>query len=410
MKSSVSNFRRFPNVVDGLLALGGPRLREIAGQAGLSLKGVPNAPGAIAGALRDQLASPSVLRRYLSAADLDAIGKRFGLEPRSAWEQTSPSSFDEAVLARLFEERQPPAEPARRQSRRDPSGAAAWPELRDLATWTALGDSRRRQVAQALATAMGQHASALDSTGQYHLARIQDGLLGCAFVAIPGGRFEMGLDDKEKRSLLRLTQNWSEEAKMHVRALATIARPVHTVDLPPFLCAEAPVRRDQGLKGAGDAPVSWAGHEVCLLAAPAAAAIAEQASARSLTEAEWEFIARAGGARAWLAGELDPETYTATVLAGDLLTDDRHPFGIRGLGWGTWVEDGWHPSYQGAPLDGSAWEPRELPEVARSGALLSWPWQIDGEAILLHVAHRERVQSQAFPMLLARDLPAVRGG
>ena len=119
-----SNFRRFPHVVNGLLALTGTRLLELAKQTQVSLKGLPKAPGAIAGALRDQLEPPSVLSEHLTASDIDAIGKRLGIGTRSSWQRNPTTSFDQAVLGRLFEQHQLPAEPSRRLSSRDTAGAS----------------------------------------------------------------------------------------------------------------------------------------------------------------------------------------------------------------------------------------------------------------------------------------------
>jgi formylglycine-generating enzyme required for sulfatase activity len=402
-----SNFRRFPQVVNGLLALTGTRLLELAKHTQVSLKGLPKAPGAIAGALRDQLEPPSVLSAHLTASDIDAIGKRLGVGTRSSWKRNQATSFDQAVLERLFEQHQPPAEPSRRLSSRDTAGASQWNELATIIRWSKLGDAKRAEVAQALARAMGTHFKWIDFVGPYQLARIQDKKLGLDFVVIPGGRFTMGLGATEKQSLARLTKNWSEEARMHVQELAEIAQPAHSVKISPFLCARMPITRAQERKYIQGAQLAEAKHQVCLFEASTVSALYKKTNTRLLTEAEWEYVARAGGTRAWLAGDLKPKAYAEQVLASPL-EEDEQPFGICGLGWGTWVEDGWHASYQGAPCDGSAWEPREIPQVVRSGALLSYPWQIDGEALLLHTTHRERPPSQSFPLLLARDLPANR--
>lgn len=219
----------------------------------------------------------------------------------------------------------------------------------------------------------------------------------------------MGLSDAEKRELTRLTKKWGEEeAKMHVRDLNEIARPAHEVTIPPFLCAQAPMSVAQGKKFAKSAEVAEAAHQVYLYDATSAIKFTQQAKARFLTEAEWEYVARAGGVRSWLSGDADPYEYAKREMAADLLDAEDHPFGVCGMGWGSWVEDGWHRLYRGAPADGSAWEPREWPNVVRSGALLSFPWQMDGEALLLHASHRERAQNQSLPVLLALDLPPAR--
>ncbi len=109
------------------------------------------------------------------------------------------------------------------------------------------------------------------------------------------------------------------------------------------------------------------------------------------------------------AAKHDPEKFVRDALAAGLDAEPGSPFGVRGMAWGAWVEDGWHPAYAGAPDDGRGWDSPALPEVVRGGAFLSWPWQIDWEALLLHVAHRERKREGKFPRLLARDLPRAAG-
>jgi len=402
------NFRQYPFVLSGILWLGAPRVLEIVERAGVSLKGVQKYPGAIAGALLNHMDSPAQLRPYLTAADLDVIGGKYGVGSREKWGKKNPT-FDEAVLARLFEERELPVVPPLRPSTRNVSNAKKWKEFSILAAWTKLPEVKRRKAAQSLAQAAGAGFEFVDFVGVNQLARFRDKTLKLDFVAIPGGKFSMGLSDAEKRELTRLTKKWGEEeARMFLRDLSEIARPAHEVNILPFLCAIVPMNSAQGKKFAKSAEIAESNHQVYLYDAALAIKLTKQAAARLMTEAEWEFVARAGGARAWLSGDAEPREYAERVLAADLADADGHPFGICGMGWGTWVEDSWHRSYSGAPSDGSAWEPRELPELARSGGLMSYPWQMDGEALLLHVSHRERVQNQKFPVLLARDLPSRR--
>jgi hypothetical protein len=83
---------------------------------------------------------------------------------------------------------------------------------------------------------------------------------------------------------------------------------------------------------------------------------------------------------------------------------DPHPFAVEGLGWGGWVDDGWHPSYRGAPTTAAAWQPCEWPVVARGGVLALWPWS-GGELAMCHVAARHHDRTGAHCVRLVLELP-----
>jgi formylglycine-generating enzyme required for sulfatase activity len=93
------------------------------------------------------------------------------------------------------------------------------------------------------------------------------------------------------------------------------------------------------------------------------------------TEAEWEYAARAGTATAfstgncinpWQANYSDKLDYPGCGAKTGLSHGKTQPVGhYPANSWGLrdmqgnvqeWVEDCWHPSYGGAPTDGSAWD------------------------------------------------------
>ena len=119
-------------------------------------------------------------------------------------------------------------------------------------------------------------------------------------------------------------------------------------------------------------------------------------SYRLLSEAEWEYAARAGTTTRYFWG--DAIGHNRTVCNGcgsrwdDKQTAPAGTFSANGFGlhdvhgnvW-EWVQDCWHDSYAGAPADGSAWVAGACGErVLRGGSWISGPNDI-------HSAHRVRI-------------------
>lgn len=107
-------------------------------------------------------------------------------------------------------------------------------------------------------------------------------------------------------------------------------------------------------------------------------------SYRLLSEAEREYVTRAGTTTAFWWGDMaDPQQ--ADIASADLIADvgiaaamtlastpqGANPFGLFDVHGGVydWVEDCWHDNYVGAPTDGSAWMDADCRgHVLRGGA------------------------------------------
>jgi formylglycine-generating enzyme required for sulfatase activity len=107
------------------------------------------------------------------------------------------------------------------------------------------------------------------------------------------------------------------------------------------------------------------------------------------TEAEWEYAARGGTASKYWWGDKMKGGNASCKGCGLPWQEDgpppvgsfvANPFGLydmNGSVW-EWVADCWHPSFKGAPTDGSAWaEPSCQARVIRGGS-----WREDGSYML----------------------------
>lgn len=408
--------QQYPNFVAGVAAAGSAELTSIVGtfadwqiEPKVAIALDTTDPAVLATRLLAALKYPEHVFDPLSPAAQDRVAAAVGVVERERW--VSPPvapgtpdylapSWEKDVYSVLFTRATTPPPEARPMARRS-SHARSWPELRSVTSWRRVASDSG--LAVELAAALGMGWKAASSIGDLALPTVRSARLGVLLVAIPGGSFAMGLSPAERTELARVVKGRGPEAAEHLKALAAAARPVRKVTVKPFLLASAPLLEKAAaaaLEVSGDAGNA---HGVVRVVSAVAAAIVERSGLRLASEAEWEWVARSSGPMPW--GDSDPEAWVEAHLAAPVGTH-AHPFGVQALGWGEWVDDGWHATYKGAPGGSAAWDPKTRPEAVRGGALDLWPWQVGGEVLLCHAASRDRAgDGSMHAVRLAADLP-----
>ena len=218
---------------------------------------------------------------------------------------------------------------------------------------------------------------------------------GCPImIVIPAGKFIMGSPENE-------SDRQTSEGPQHEVALArpfAVSKFEVTFEEWDACVAAAGCPRAADRWGRGQMPVisaSWgdAKQYVAWLSQLTGKEY------RLLTEAEWEFAARAGANTRYSWGD-DPRAGNAncdgcgspwdlqhTAPVGSLKANAFGLHDMHGNVW-EWVEDTWHQNYDGAPTDGSAWLRGGDPSyrVIRGG-----PWRNESEQVRAAVHFKRNV-------------------
>jgi len=114
---------------------------------------------------------------------------------------------------------------------------------------------------------------------------------------------------------------------------------------------------------------------------------------RLLSEAEWEYAARAGTTTLYAFGDAISKSQAqyAAPRSVEVGSFPANTFGVHDMHGNVreWVEDAWHPNYQGAPNDGSVWLGGDTSRrVLRGGSYVDNPY-------LLRSTIRATVQPEA---------------
>jgi formylglycine-generating enzyme required for sulfatase activity len=237
-------------------------------------------------------------------------------------------------------------------------------------------------------------------------------------VAIPQGEFLMGSSDAERQWVIAhgARREWvqSERPQHHVaiRSWLAVGRyPVTFDEYDHFAAATGrrqPSDRDWGRGRRPVIDVSWED----------ATAYARWLSARTcqpyrlLSEAEWEYAARAGTTTYyWWGDEITPadanygNNLTRTAEVGSYPPNPWGLYDTQGNVW-EWVEDCWSADYDGAPDDGSVRVSGDCSRrVVRGGSWSFDPWFLRSAFRVWSIAYH---RSDGCGFRLARTLTLAK--
>ncbi|MBV9969656.1 MAG: formylglycine-generating enzyme family protein [Xanthobacteraceae bacterium] len=236
---------------------------------------------------------------------------------------------------------------------------------------------------------------------------------GCpTMLVVPAGRFTMGSPAREAD---RLPNEGPQHEVTIAKAFAVGRTEVTFAQWDACVAAAACRRVGDSTWGRGERPVINVGWND---AAQYAAWLARMTGKpyRLLSEAEWEYAARAGTTTRFSFGEDDSELgryawFFKNSERKSQAVGMKAPngFGLHDMHGNVyeWVSDPWHEDYENAPRDGSVWSDDPVPNrhVARSG---SWFFDAKNLRSASRVGPPSNLQDGNVGFRIARDLQSAQ--
>jgi formylglycine-generating enzyme required for sulfatase activity len=234
-------------------------------------------------------------------------------------------------------------------------------------------------------------------------------------VVLPGGTFTMGSPDAKDDD----PDAYDDERPAHEVSIAyvfALSRYPVTFSQYDYYCDQAGIKEKPHDMdwGRGDRPVlnlTWKNAQRYV------EWISEKLRVpyRLPTEAEWEYACRAGTkTRFYCGNELNSKhaNYNGSQTS-PVHSRSANPWGLHDMHGNVWeyVQDVWHPTYYGAPTDGSAWldgsvGPGPVFRVVRGG---SYSYDAKNNRSAVRCNHPESVADVQHGLRVARTLSAPGG-
>jgi formylglycine-generating enzyme required for sulfatase activity len=173
------------------------------------------------------------------------------------------------------------------------------------------------------------------------LARVVHEATGLELAVVPGGSLEMGLRESDVAALAAHVAIEGAVGRL-LESVRSRATPVRWVDVAPFVVTVRPLDTEAMRR------LSQGRFRSDRTTRDEARELAHSLGLRLPSEPELEYLAREGGAQAFVANG-------ASVWARTGELPRRSAQGLEGLHLGEWSDDDWHENYVGAPIDGRSW-------------------------------------------------------